>query len=106
VGDESAAGKSLGSDVEQQKLTLPLIRLLNSVPPESAERLRQILSSPGNHKREALSPYLNESGALEYARQRAEDFATRARAELECLAPSPFRAILETLPDRVVHRCA
>src|SRR5581483_403973 len=28
IGDEGLAGKSLGSDLEQQKLTLPLIRLL------------------------------------------------------------------------------
>src|SRR5207244_6007682 len=36
TGEESATGKSLGTDVEQQKLTLPLIRLLNSVPADSA----------------------------------------------------------------------
>jgi octaprenyl-diphosphate synthase len=106
VGEESATGKSLGTDVEQQKLTLPLIRLLNSVPPDSATRLRQILSSPGNHKRELLSPYFTQSDALDYARQRALEFAARARAELSCLAPSSCRTILETLPDRVVHRSA
>jgi octaprenyl-diphosphate synthase len=106
TGEESATGKSLGTDVEQQKLTLPLIRLLNSVPPESASRLRQILSSPGNHKREALSPYFTQSDALDYARQRAEEFASRARAELSCLVPSSYRTILEALPDRVVHRSA
>src|SRR5207245_2322035 len=104
VGEERAAGKSLGSDVEQQKLTLPLIRLLNSVPAESAASLRQLLSSPGNHKRQALCPYLTQSDALAYATHRAEEFAARARAELSCLAPSSFRTILEALPNRVVHR--
>src|SRR5205823_2165421 len=64
VGEERTAGKSLGTDVEQQKLTLPLIRLLAKAPAETADRLRQILSSPGNHKREALRPYLAEDGAL------------------------------------------
>jgi octaprenyl-diphosphate synthase len=104
VGEERATGKSLGSDVEQQKLTLPLIRLLNSVPAESAARLRHILSSPGNHKREALSSYFAQSDALAYARHRAEEYAVRARTELNCLVPSSCRTILETLPDRVVHR--
>jgi octaprenyl-diphosphate synthase len=103
-GDERAAGKSLGTDLEQQKLTLPLIRLLQQVPPGSAAPLRQILQSPGNHKRDALQPYLGESDALLYAQRRAEDFAARARAELECLPPSECRAILELLTDRVVHR--
>lgn len=104
VGDESRTGKSLGTDVEQQKLTLPLIRLLNHAPAELASRARQILCSPGNHKREALRPYLAECDALTYANRRAEEFAARARAQLSCLPPSPCRAILETLTDRVVHR--
>jgi octaprenyl-diphosphate synthase len=104
VGEERTTGKSLGSDVEQQKLTLPLIRLLSSVPAESATLLRQLLSSPGNHKRETLLPYFAQSDALAYATRRAEEFAARARAELSCLAPSSCRTILETLPEWVVHR--
>jgi octaprenyl-diphosphate synthase len=104
VGEERNTGKSLGTDLEQQKLTLPLIHLLQKAPPDLACRLRQILLSPVNHKREALRPYLAESGALGYARHRAEDFAARARRELDCLSPSPCRGILETLTDRVVHR--
>ncbi|HLJ95055.1 MAG TPA: polyprenyl synthetase family protein [Gemmataceae bacterium] len=106
IGEERTTGKSLGTDVAQQKLTLPIIRLLHSVPPESAARLRQILSSPGNHKREALSVYFTQSDALDYARQRAEEFASRARTELTCLGPSACRTILEHLPDCVVHRSA
>ena len=31
TGDERCTGKSLGTDIEQQKLTLPLIRLLRKV---------------------------------------------------------------------------
>src|SRR5207302_4773414 len=65
VGEERTAGKSLGTDLEQQKLTLPLIRLLGQAPLEQAGHLRQLLKSPGNHKREALRPYLRDSDALE-----------------------------------------
>jgi octaprenyl-diphosphate synthase len=104
VGEERMTGKSLGTDLEQQKLTLPLIRLLAQARGEQATRLRQILASPGNHKRQALAPYLAEDDALAYARRRAEEFAARARAELDCLSPSPYRSILLALTDRVVHR--
>ena len=58
----------------------------------------------GNHKRAALRPHLAETGALDYAYRRAEDFAARARAELEALHPSPSRTILQSLCARVVHR--
>jgi octaprenyl-diphosphate synthase len=104
VGEERTAGKSLGTDLEQQKLTLPLIRLLERAPTELAARLRQLLRSPGNHKREALRSHLADGDALDYARRRAEEFAAKARAELDCLPPSECRAILESLTSRVVHR--
>ncbi len=104
TGEERTTGKSLGTDVEQQKLTLPLIRLLHRAPDELAHRLRQILSSSGYHKLETLRPYFAQCDAITYATSRAEDFAARARAELDCLQPSQCRSLLETLTDRVVHR--
>jgi octaprenyl-diphosphate synthase len=104
VGEERATGKSLGTDVAQQKLTLPLIYLLQEGTSDVATRLRQLLRSPGNHKREQLQPYLAQSAALDYTRRRAEEFASQAGTELSCLPPSPCRTILATLTDSVVHR--
>jgi octaprenyl-diphosphate synthase len=104
VGEEQATGKSLGTDLAQQKLTLPLIRLLTTAPREAAAKLEEVLGSAGNHKREELRPLLAESGALRYAGRKAEEFAARARDELGCLPPSECRTILEHLSERVVHR--
>lgn len=104
VGEERATGKSLGTDLEQQKPTLPVIRLLARSPAGVAAQARQVLASPGNHKREALRPLLEQCDALAYATRRAREFAARARQELSCLAPSPSRSILETITDRVVNR--
>ncbi len=104
VGDERTTGKSLGTDVEQRKLTLPLIRLLETAPADERVRVRGVLESPGNHKREALRPYLVGNGALRYAQVRAQEFAVRARDELACLGPSEFRNVLEDLTEQVVHR--
>ncbi len=106
VGEEETAGKSLGTDVEQQKLTLPVIYLLSCGPEAQAARVRQVLGSAGNHKREALAPLLAESGALGYARRRAEELARLAREELDILAPSPCRDALEAITVRVVCRSA
>jgi octaprenyl-diphosphate synthase len=106
VGEERSTGKSLGTDLEQQKVTLPLLRLLQVLPAERAARVRHILRAPGNHKREALRPLLLESDALDYARGRAEEHAARARAELECLPASECRFILEMLTERVIRRDA
>lgn len=104
IGEEKTAGKSLGTDLDQQKLTLPLIYLLQNAPADQLTRVRAILSAAGNHKREALLPELHLCGALEYTRHKAESFAAQALAELECLPPSPARSILAIVADRVVHR--
>ncbi len=106
IGEEKTTGKSLGTDVEQQKLTLPLIHVLSRGDNGVAARIRQILCSPDNHKREALRPWLLEGGGLEYARRRAEELSAQARTELGCLPPSSCRSILEALAERVVHRSA
>lgn len=104
AGQETLAGKTLGSDLEQQKLTLPMIHLLQTAPPEQVTRVKAILAASGNHKREALLPELVRAGSLEYTREKAETLAAAALVELECLPPSPGRAVLESLADRVVHR--
>lgn len=106
TGAEETAGKSLGTDLDQQKLTLPLIRLLATSPRDLASRVRQILTSPENHKREKLQPELLAAGALQHARRVAEDFASRAACELKRLPPSECREILEMLTRKVVHRNA
>src|SRR4029077_9818672 len=68
IGEEQATGKSLGTDLEQGKLTLPVIRLLNQGPNGLAERARQVLRTPGPSQRAALRPLLAESDGLDYAR--------------------------------------
>src|SRR5262249_9170696 len=104
VGEERATGKSLGTDLEQQKPTLPLIHLLRQAPAETAGRVRHLLQRARGCPREARRPFLVESGSLAYAHRRAVEFAARARAELACLPASPCRTILETLTSRVVER--
>lgn len=104
VGEEPATGKTLGTDLEQQKLTLPLIHLLGRASEGLAARARQLLAAEGNHKREALRPLLAEAGSIHYARRRAEDLARQAREELACLPASAGRSALEAVTERIVHR--
>ena len=79
VGIERQTGKSLGSDLAQQKLTLPLIRLLNS---DSTGRARELLNAPSDRTPSVLAAMLRDSGELHRAQQTAESIADRA---VECL---------------------
>src|SRR5205814_1206968 len=54
VGREDTAGKTLGTDLEQKKLTLPLIYMLNRLPADDAAGLRAVLSN-GKPKQAAVA---------------------------------------------------
>src|SRR4051794_11856205 len=43
VGNEDTAGKTLGTDLEQQKLTLPVIHCLHKLPATDAAKLRDTI---------------------------------------------------------------
>ena len=103
-GEERLTGKSLGTDLEKQKLTLPLIRLLATASAPTAERVRRLLAEANPENRRALRPYLEDSGALDYAWQRAQHSAGKALAALDVLAPSPARQVLQVMAEYVVRR--
>jgi octaprenyl-diphosphate synthase len=104
LGQEQATGKTLGTDLEQQKLTLPLIHLLDRVPADEAARLRQLLRDGGQRRRETLAIALAKADAVGYARRRAERLAAEAADELDCLPPSECREMLQALTQWAVQR--
>lgn len=104
VGREDAAGKTLGTDLEQQKLTLPVIHCLSRLPEAEAEALRAEIHSGGDGLGRRTLLALEKTQSLAYARRRAEEHARIARQELECLPRNECRAILETLTDWSVKR--
>ncbi len=105
-GDERTTGKSLGTDLEKQKLTLPLIRLLSTAPAGLAARIRRMLAEPSAETRGEIKPYLENSGALDYAWERASEFASRAAGALEFLPETAAKGLLRSLSQYVVRRPA
>jgi octaprenyl-diphosphate synthase len=104
TGDESTAGKSLGTDLQQGKLTLPLLRALAKLPAAEAAEFRGWLANPDEANRRRILDTLNRSGAMVSAKRTAEDYARRGRENLECLPRSESRAILEQLTDWSIRR--
>ena len=106
-GEERATGKSLGTDLEKQKLTLPLIRLLATAPPPSP-RPRPPHAGRGRPGQPPRPPPF--AGSLRvpstYAWERAKQHAASAARALEVLPDSHARAMLRTLAGYVVRRSA
>ncbi|MGB6042201.1 MAG: polyprenyl synthetase family protein [Pirellulales bacterium] len=104
AGDPMNTGKSLGSDLEKEKLTLPLIRLLNLCSDVERDALVYGILREAGQRRDDLLDQLETSGALEYARNVAKRYANAAQDQLRELAPSPAREALLHLARFVVQR--
>jgi octaprenyl-diphosphate synthase len=105
-GDEETVGKSLGTDLIEGKMTLPVILWLRDRPPSEQASARAQVETAWKDAEQAaaLAVELRASGALARA-----DEAARAEVELAltCLAEVPEsadRTLLETLAGFVVSR--
>src|SRR5262249_43145657 len=101
VGDERKAGKTLGTDLRQRKVTLPLIYLFEGLPEAECVRLQRVLREPGDGGLEQVTAALASAGSVGQARARAEELAGQARRALACLEPSPYRETLRQLTEWV-----
>jgi octaprenyl-diphosphate synthase len=104
VGDESVVGKTLGIDLQKQKLTLPIIHFLKHAPQEHQALLRSLLKSREADKIERIGNLIRPSHSIEYARSRAKRLIERAQGALKELPESEPRAILDLMARFVLSR--
>ncbi len=99
-------GKPLGIDLQEKKMTLPLIYALRSA--EKAER-RQILRIVRKSKKTKddvlhVNAFVEARGGLAYARRAMQELADEARQLLFTFDPSPARTALLDLTSYTVQR--
>ena len=104
VGDELVTGKSLGTDLEKQKPTLPIIHVWEQASEADRVEIAEILNGPANVRRARLTPWFEKFQALEYARSKAVGYAAAAKTELGRLGDSPAKSVLDQITDFVVSR--
>lgn len=101
LGEESLVGKTLGSDVEKGKPTLPLIHHLAHVN-EAGRKLALKAASKG--KRAELLELLHQTGSFKYAAARANAFVAAAKKGLDVLPKGEMRDLLYEIADFVLSR--
>ena len=104
LGDEATTGKSLGTDLVKQKATLPLIRLLNRSDADRRAEIVSVLCRDGDHHRDAIRPWLNQSDAVSYAKEKAVWFIQSALEQLERVPEGPARDSLVQVAGFVTAR--
>ena len=77
VGDESTVGKTLGTDLQNRKVTLPVIHALKSLEGDQRDALLAMLGAETVAVNDVVA-ILNQCGSIEYARGVAKSIAERA----------------------------
>lgn len=101
---QAAAGKPIGQDLLEGRVTLPLIRFLQDGG--MLEELLAVRAANGDHELlvHALSARLETLGHLEYVRGLAEHFLSGAEAALLILPNGPAKDYLHSLTAKLVNR--
>ncbi len=105
-GAEDETGKSIGTDLCNQKMTLPVIHALAQL--EADERLaltRRIAAAPAaSETLSAVQTAMRNAGSFEYARAKATQLIQQAVDRLHCVPDSAAKRALTSMAWFVLSR--
>ena len=100
-GDEEVVGKTLGTDLEKGKLTLPLLNLIRDATETQKAKLNKLLLQNEPLETSVLAGIADYEGALESALEEARELLRGARENLVGLADSDYRRALVQVTEYV-----
>jgi len=98
TGQSAVMGKPSGQDLSLGNITLPIIMLLRD------RKHVPLLETALAGRPAKILEALHSSGALLEARKRAQAHAEKAKASLSGFPASPYKDILQSLPDIALNR--
>ena len=103
---EAVTGKPSGNDLREHKVTLPLIAALPQMSKGQRKQVEALFAdaTPGDAAIAEVVGIVTESGGLEFARRKGEEFAQEAEAALSTLPASEVRQSLFDALGYVMER--
>lgn len=103
---EEKIGKPTGIDIKEQKMTLPLIYVLNNSSKKDKDWL---INSVKNHNKDRkrvkdVITFVKENGGLDYAISKMQSFRDDALKLLSEFPESPYKNSLELMVNYVIDR--
>jgi len=100
------AGKPIGIDLQEKKMTLPLIVSLREAGRREKKRILKIVDQDEKNRDDlqTIASFVDEHGGIEHARAEMESLASEARSLLSALPPSEARASLAGLTQFAIQR--
>jgi octaprenyl-diphosphate synthase len=106
VATEEEFGKSIGHDLEEGKITMPLIHTLRQCTTEERELISGVVEKEEMTTEEfrAVSALVNKYGGIEYTAKSAQRYIDSCLAHLDLFEESPAKKALVELAEYVVAR--
>lgn len=106
TASEEEFGKSIGHDLEEGKITLPLIHTLRQCTAEERSVIEVVVEKDEMSLDEfrEVSGLVKQYGGIEYTVEAARRYIAASQRRLDLFAPSPLRDALTELADYVVTR--
>lgn len=107
MGDAQRTGKSVGEDLREGNVTLPLIRVCAQATGSEFERLNRLVVNAEEIHAEDMDDVLelmNKYGAVDYTLDRARGYVEAGKAALSVLPDSPHIDVLRDVADYIVDR--
>jgi len=104
VSDTETLGKNIGDDLAEGKVTLPLIIAMKNGNAKQQTLIRDAIIHGRLDDMPAILQALDETNAIKYTQQQAQQYSNQALAALNYLANSPCRQSMIELIDFAINR--
>ncbi|OQY19814.1 MAG: octaprenyl diphosphate synthase [Desulfobacteraceae bacterium 4572_35.1] len=106
VADQAEFGKVCGHDLEEGKMTLPLIEALRHCSDQEREHVADVVAKDqlSDEDLASVTALIHRYHGIEYTRQRAKELVALAKDCLKVFPDSEARQSLSVLADYVVSR--
>jgi len=104
--DKDVMGKNPGKDLEEGKLTLPLIYALKTAEASERDRVQQIIDRRhvADSDLQWARQFLHLRGGIEKTLEKSRDYLHKAKGRLAVFPESEEKAALIKLADKILHR--
>jgi octaprenyl-diphosphate synthase len=105
TGEKSVLGKSIGMDIKEKKITLPLIYSVNNAKKSESKKILELLKDiPQKKQINYIIDFVKENGGIEYTREKAGEFIELAIGSLRNIPASEAKESLISLSNFIIDR--
>lgn len=103
-GDSAVMGKNIGDDLQEGKVTLPLIYVLENAPQEEQAIVRKAIQEKSLEQLPQVIEIVKNRGGLAYTHQKAQEYGEQALSQLDKFPDSAYKTALIDLLNLSIKR--